>query len=89
MWTEAATMFESLGAGGASWPLLAILAGILLGLFGARHDPTYRVLRRVADAIENAGSGLAYVMLPLILAFGHHPGRALRREAGPLATTSP
>jgi len=70
VWTEAATMLESLGAGGASWPLLAILVGVLMGLWGARHDPTYRVLKRVADAIESAGSGLAYVMLPLILAFG-------------------
>ena len=70
LWIEAAAMLESLGAGGASWPLLAILAGVLLGLFGARHDPTYRVLKRVADGIERTGSGLAYVMLPLILAFG-------------------
>ena len=43
---------------------------VLLGLFGARHDPTYRVLKRVADAIERAGGRLAYVMLPLILVFG-------------------
>ena len=34
------------------------------------HDPTYGVLRRVADAIERAGGSLAYVMLPLILVFG-------------------
>ena len=70
VWTEAVAMLRSLGEGGASWPLPAILAGVLLGLFGARHDPTYRVLRRVADAIERAGESLAYVMLPLILAFG-------------------
>ena len=70
IWTEAAAMLRSLGGGGASWPLLAILAGVLLGVFGARHDPTYRLLRRVADTIERAGNRLAYVMLPLILAFG-------------------
>ncbi|WP_420633050.1 cation:dicarboxylate symporter family transporter [Candidatus Palauibacter sp.] len=70
VWTEAAVMLRSLGEGGASWPLLAILAGVLLGLFGARNDPTYRVLKRVADAIEGMGHRLAYVMLPLILAFG-------------------
>ncbi|WP_419861733.1 cation:dicarboxylate symporter family transporter [Candidatus Palauibacter sp.] len=70
VWTEAAAMLRSLGEGGASWPLLAILAGVLLGAFGARHDPTYRVLRRIADSIERAGGKLAYVMLPLILAFG-------------------
>jgi len=70
VWTEAAAMLRSLGEGGASRPLLAILAGVLLGLFGARHDPTYGVLRRVAGGIERAGGSLAYVMLPLILAFG-------------------
>ncbi|WP_419167688.1 cation:dicarboxylate symporter family transporter [Candidatus Palauibacter sp.] len=70
VWTEAVAMLRSLGEGGASWPLLAILAGVLLGLFGARHDSIYRVLKRVADAIERAGGRLVYVMLPLILAFG-------------------
>ena len=70
VWAEAVAMLQSLGEGGASRPLLAILAGVLLGLFGARHDPTYGVLRRVAGAIERAGGSLAYVMLPLILAFG-------------------
>ena len=70
VWTEVGAMLETLGAGGASWPLLAILGGVLVGLFGARHDPTYRVLRGIAGGIERAGSSLAYVMLPLILAFG-------------------
>ena len=70
VWAEAVAMLHSLGEGGASRPLLAILAGVLLGMFGARHDPTYGVLRRMADAIERAGGSLAYIMLPLILAFG-------------------
>lgn len=63
-------MLASFGEGGASLPLLAIAAGVLLGLFGARHDPTYGVLKGLADSIERAGDKLAYVMLPLILAFG-------------------
>ena len=70
VWTEAAAMLRSLGEGGASWPLVAILAGVGVGLFGARHDPTYRRLRSLARGIENTGGALAYVMLPLILAFG-------------------
>jgi len=70
IWAEAVAMLQSLGAGGASWPLLAILVGVLVGAFGARHDPTYRVLRRIAGAIEKSGGRLAYVMVPLILAFG-------------------
>jgi Na+/H+-dicarboxylate symporter len=70
VWTEAASMLQGLGRGEASGPLLSILAGILVGVLGARHDPTYHVLRKIADTIERAGSKLAYVMLPLILAFG-------------------
>ena len=70
IWAEASAMLQSLGGGGASWPLLAILVGVLVGALGARHDPTYRVLRRVAGAIERSGGRLAYVMVPLILAFG-------------------
>lgn len=69
-WDEASAMLTSFGQGGASLPLLAILAGGLLGLAGAKHDPTYRRLMRVADGIENTGDRLAYVMLPLIFAFG-------------------
>ena len=67
---EAMSMLGSFGSGGASLPLLAIVAGVLLGVFGGRNEPTYRVLRRVADSIESAGEKLAYVMLPLIFAFG-------------------
>ncbi len=70
IWAEAGAMLQSLGASGASWPLLAILVGVLVGALGARHDPTYRVLRRVAGVIERSGGRLAYVMVPLILAFG-------------------
>ena len=70
VWDEASAMLTSFGQGGASFPLLAILAGGLLGLLGAKHDATYRQLKRVADGIENTGDRLAYVMLPLILAFG-------------------
>ena len=70
VWTEASSMLQGLGQGEASWPLLAILAGVLIGVLGARHDPTYRVLKKTANTIERAGNKLAYVMLPLILAFG-------------------
>jgi len=67
---QAMGMLGSFGSGGASLPLLAILAGVALGVFGGRHEPTYRVLRRLGDGIEAAGDKLGYVMLPLILAFG-------------------
>ncbi|NNM04581.1 MAG: cation:dicarboxylase symporter family transporter [Gemmatimonadetes bacterium] len=67
---EALAMLRTFGSGGASLPLLAILAGVLLGVFGARHDPTYGFLTRISKWIEGAGARLGYVLLPLILAFG-------------------
>ncbi len=70
VWGEVSAMLTSFGQAGMSLPLLAILGGGLLGLAGAKHDPTYRRLMRVAGGIENAGDRLAYVMLPLIFAFG-------------------
>ena len=85
VWTEGAAMLESLGEGGASWPLLAILAGVLLGVFSARHDPSYRVLKGIANAIENAGGKLAYVNAPAYPRFRYKLGCALRREARPVA----
>jgi Na+/H+-dicarboxylate symporter len=81
-WTEASTMLESFGQGGASLPLIAIVVGIGVGLFGAKHDKTYAVLKRMADAIENAGDSLAYVMLPLILLFGITLGVRFGARAG-------
>lgn len=70
VWAEASAMLASFGQGGASLPLLSIVAGGVLGLVGAKHDPTYRQLKRLADGIEHSGTRFAYVMLPLILAFG-------------------
>tara|TARA_B110000263_G_scaffold218656_1_gene205437 strand:- start:102 stop:1307 length:1206 start_codon:yes stop_codon:yes gene_type:complete len=81
-WTEASTMLESFGQGGVSLPLIAIVVGIGVGLFGAKHDKTYAVLKRMADAIENAGDSLAYVMLPLILLFGITLGVRFGARAG-------
>lgn len=70
MWGEALSMLRTFGSGGASFPLLAIAVGVAVGLAGARHDGMYRVLRRIADTIEGAGTRLGYMMVPLILAFG-------------------
>ncbi len=69
-WAEVTSMLSSIGTGGASLPLIAIVAGIGVGLLGAQHDATYRVLSKAARAIEGAGHKLAYVMIPLVLAFG-------------------
>jgi len=67
---EALEMLSLFGTGGASLPLLAIVAGVLLGLFGARHDATYAVLSRIARAVEGMGHRLGLVLVPLIFLFG-------------------
>jgi len=67
---EALAMLRTFGDGGASLPLIAILIGVLVGSIGGRHDPTYRVLARIAKGIEGSGKKLGYWLLPLILAFG-------------------
>ena len=67
---EALEMLRTFGSGGASLPLLAILAGVLVGSVGGRHDPTYAVLERVSEAIHGSGKRISTWLLPLILAFG-------------------
>jgi Na+/H+-dicarboxylate symporter len=67
---EAMGMLRTFGSGGASLPLVAIGAGILLGLVGAGHDLTYAFLSRITKGIEGAGHRVGFVLLPLILAFG-------------------
>ena len=67
---EVLAMLSTFGTGGASLPLLAIVGGVALGAWGARHDATYGVLARLSGAIEASGARLGYVMVPLILAFG-------------------
>jgi Na+/H+-dicarboxylate symporter len=82
VWAEALAMLRGFGRGGASLPLLAVLGGVLTGVVGARHEATYQRLRRLADGIEGAGSRLAYVMVPLILAFGITLGVRFGARAG-------
>ncbi|MGI9627753.1 MAG: hypothetical protein ACR2QM_13030, partial [Longimicrobiales bacterium] len=81
-WDEALSMLGAFGEGGASLPLFAIVVGIGLGVFGGRHDPTYAWLARISRGLAHAGDRLAYVMLPLILAFGVTLGVRFGARAG-------
>jgi len=82
-WEEAVRMMRSLGEQtGASLPLVAIVAAVLLGLVGARSDRVYGPLLRVEEAITGIGEGLSYVMAPLILLFGITLGVRFGAEAG-------
>ena len=70
-WTEAISTLGSFRQqSGASLPLIAILASIVLGAVAAWVDPLYRVLARIEKHIAGLGNKMGYVMVPLVLLFG-------------------
>ena len=70
-WTEATSMLGSFKEqSGASLPLIAILASIVLGAVAAWVDPLYHGLSRIERGIAGLGDKMGYVMVPLVLLFG-------------------
>ena len=69
-WVEARRMLASLGEGGASVPLLAIVGAVVTGLVGARWDPLYRKLSAVEARIGAAGPRVGLFLIPLIFLLG-------------------
>ena len=69
-WAEARQMLTSLGAGGASVPLLAIAGAVVTGLVGAKWDPLYRKLAAVEARIGAAGPRIGLVLIPFIFLLG-------------------
>ena len=68
---EATNMFRAFGEQtGASLPLVAIVAAVLVGITALWSEPLYAVLSRVERAIAGMGDKMGYVMVPLILLFG-------------------
>ncbi len=68
---EARNMFRAFGEQtGASLPLVAIVAAVLVGITALWSEPLYAVLSRVERAIAGMGDKMGYVMVPLILLFG-------------------
>jgi Na+/H+-dicarboxylate symporter len=69
-WDEARRMLASLGQGGASIPLLAIVGAVVTGLVGAKWDPLYRRLAAVEARIGAAGPRIGLVLIPFIFLLG-------------------
>ena len=69
-WAEARRMLASLGQGGASIPLMAIVGAVATGLVGARWDPLYRRLAAVEARIGAAGPRVGLVLIPFVFLLG-------------------
>jgi Na+/H+-dicarboxylate symporter len=70
-WNEAVSMFRAFGEQpGASLPLVAIVAAVLVGVVSVRVDTLYALMRKVERGIADTGDKLGYAMIPLILLFG-------------------
>ena len=70
-WTEALKMFSAFGEQpGASLPLLAIVAAILLGAIAVRVEPLYALLQKIESGIAAVGGKIGYAMIPLVFLFG-------------------
>ena len=69
--TEAGIMIKTIGKmGSASFPLLAIIGSIVVGIVGVRIPPLYKFLKKIEALIQEMGGKLGYVLIPLILCFG-------------------
>ena len=70
-WAEAVNMFRAFGEQpGASMPLVAIVAAVVLGAFAVRVERFYALLQRVEKGITDVGSSIGYAMIPLVFLFG-------------------
>ena len=69
-WAEARRMLASLGQGGASIPLMAIVGAVATGFVGARWDPLYRRLAAVEARIGAAGPRVGLVLIPFVFLLG-------------------
>ena len=64
-------MFRAFGEQpGASIPLVAIVAAVIVGITALWSNSLYAVLSRIERAIAGMGDKMSYVMVPLILLFG-------------------
>jgi Na+/H+-dicarboxylate symporter len=68
--TRAGSMLSTLGQGGASVALLAIVLSVVVGLIGARSEAVYGTLSKVEEAISRAGPRLAGVLVPIVFLLG-------------------
>ncbi len=56
--------------GGASYPLLAVIAAAIIGIAAVWIGPLYAVLKRIEKAIGKLGRMLGYFLIPILLCLG-------------------
>jgi len=68
--SEMIKMFQRLGKGGASMPLLSIIGAVIAGFIAVWIEPLYKFFSIIQRGIARAGRTIAYAMIPLLLCFG-------------------
>ena len=71
VWTEAVRMFRIFGErGGASFPLLAILFAIVIGVVSVWIKPLFAFLSKIEAGVNKMGQGLSYFLIPILFCLG-------------------
>ncbi len=71
MWAETMRMFNVFGEqSGASYPLLAILFAIVIGILAVWIKPLFYLLAKIEQAIGKMGQGLSYILIPILFCLG-------------------
>ncbi|MFB0517958.1 MAG: cation:dicarboxylate symporter family transporter [Acidobacteriota bacterium] len=68
--SEIMKMFQRLGQGGASMPLLSIVGAVAAGFIAVWIEPLYKFFSKIQKGIARAGRTIAYAMIPLLFCFG-------------------
>jgi Na+/H+-dicarboxylate symporter len=71
LWSEAVKMFQSFGErSGASFPLLAIVFAIGIGVIAVWIRPLFILLSKIEKAIGKIGQALSYFLIPILFCLG-------------------
>ncbi|MFC1476895.1 cation:dicarboxylate symporter family transporter [candidate division KSB1 bacterium] len=72
VWSEAIRMFRVLGEGegGASYPLLAIVFSIVIGVIAVWVKPLFALLSKIEKSVGAMGQGLGYFLIPILFCLG-------------------
>lgn len=71
LWSEAVQMFQSFGErSGASFPLLAIVFAIIVGVIAVWIRPLFILLSKIERGIGRIGQTLSYFLIPILFCLG-------------------
>ena len=71
LWSAVVEMFRGFGQrSGASFPLLAIVFAVVIGVIAVWIRPLYILLSRIEKAIGKIGQALGYFLIPILFCLG-------------------